>query len=104
MLTDFLSVLGSRQARLPLNFIGTQWLTEAWASADVAEKQVKRIVETYCSLSRNLKHHHNPYLLSSPIQICMISALNCEWLYLFLLTGSYGANWEIYPWWAPVKI
>lgn len=65
MLTDFFSVLGSRQARPPLNFIGTQWPTETWASADVAEKQVKQIVETYYALSRNFKYHHNLYFLSS---------------------------------------
>lgn len=50
MLTDFLSVLGSRQARPPLNFIGTRWPTEVCASADVAEKQVKQILETNYTL------------------------------------------------------
>lgn len=77
-----------RQARQPLNFIGTQWPVEAWASADVAENQMSQVVELHYMLSRNFKRHHNLQnaFYVSLTQICMSPALNCVSLFIINIT------------------
>lgn len=95
---------GEAATQLYWDTVADRSLSQCWCSRKTSEPDCRDLLYT-------LKHHHNLYFLSTLIQICMSSALNCEWLYLFLLTGSYGAAAfiinsiaKLSPWWAPVKI
>lgn len=81
MLTDSVSIVGLGQARQPLNFIGTGWPAEAWASADVAENQMNQIVEPHYTLSRNFKRHHN-IQNAFYVSLTQSPAMNCASLFI----------------------
>lgn len=74
------SEAGEAATQLYWDAVAGSSLGQCWCSRKTSETDCR-------DFSRNFKHHHNLYFLSSLIQICMTSALNCDYIYFCLLAA-----------------